>query len=170
MIGFGDIVKGVTDIGGKIIDKIWMDKDEEAKLEFSKEELKYVFDMGIRKLEQDGEFKELEMIFQESQAQRDYAHKQFGTAEDLKTFLIGKVILLGRASIRWVITGFAMWQCHRLVTFILTDEVLAGLASGTLSTSGVWLIGLLVCMIIGIPLFYVTGISIEKLFKSRGIL
>lgn len=151
-------------------DKIWMDKDKKEQLKFDRESLTAAMTQAMKKMEQDGEFKELDMMFKESEAQRQYAHNQFGTAALLKDFFLGKVILLGRAAIRWVITGFAMWQAHRLVSIILTTETIKALAAGTLSGSAIWLVSLVVAMILGIPLFYVTGITVEKLFKSRGII
>jgi hypothetical protein len=164
------LIDAISATVGKITDKIWMDKGEKEKLEFTKNELFVNAKLAVSKLEQEGELSELELVFKESQAQRDYAKDQFGSAKVLKDFFLGRIILFGRASIRWVITGFAMWQAHRMVTHILTEEVMKNLAAGNLSTSAVWVIGMLVTMIIGIPLFYVAGISIEKLFKSRGLI
>lgn len=164
------IIDTIIKAGEKIADKIWMDKEAKEKLEFTKEQFISQINFNLNKLEQEGELKKIEGVFKESQAQRDYANNQFGTAAILKNFGIGQAILLGRASIRWIITGFAMWQCHRIVTFILTNDVIEGLGKGTMGTAAIWLVGLLICMIVGIPLFYVAGISIEKLFKSRGII
>lgn len=164
------IIDTILSVAEKAADKIWMDKDKKEQLNFDKE--KFVGDMklAIQGMEQKGELDELEIMFKEAQAQRDYAQQQFGTAQILKDFFTGRIILLGRAAIRWVITGFAMWQAHRLVTLLLTSDVIKAFAAGTLSGASVWVISLLVCMIIGIPLFYVTGVTIEKLMKARGII
>jgi hypothetical protein len=164
------IIDTVLKAAQTAVDKIWMDKDKKEQLKFDREKLHREMEVALRNLEQTGELKKIESDYKEAQSQRDYANTQFGTASVLKDFFLGKIILLGRASIRWVITGFAMWQAHRLVSVILTKQTIAAFAAGTLSTSAIWLVSLLVVMILGIPLFYVTGVTIEKLFKSRGIL
>jgi len=164
------LVDTIIEAGMKVADKIWMDKSEKEKLEFDKAQFVAQVKLTVAKMEQDGELAKIEAAFRESQAQRDYAHQQFGTALDLKDFIIGRIILLGRASIRWVITGFAMWQTYRIVNIVLTDDVIVALSKGTLSGSSIWLISLLVAAIVGVPLFYVSGISIEKLLKVRGVI
>lgn len=164
------IVSALSNTVGKVLDKFWMNKSDKEKLEFSKEELLQSMKLKVFEMAQDGEFKKIEQEFRESQAQRDYAQAQFGTADILSKFLFGKVILFGRSSIRWIITGFAAWQTHRIVTYVLAEDVIKALADGSLSTTAIWLVSTVVCMVVGIPLFYVAGISIEKLFKSRGVI
>lgn len=164
------IVDTIIGAAEKAADKIWMDKDKKEQLKFDREKFTGEMEKAIKQMNIDGDLAKLEAVFKESDAQRQYALSQFGTAALLKDFFFGKIILLGRAGIRWVITGFAMWQAHRLVTYVLTEKTIAALAAGTLSASAVWIIGLIVAMILGIPLFYVTGISVEKLFKARGLL
>lgn len=164
------IIDTILSAATTVVDKIWMDKDKKEQLSFDKTKLVEEMKVTLIAMEQQGELKKIEEEFRESQAQRDYANNQFGSATVLKEFLIGKIILFGRASIRWVITGFSMWQAHRLVSLILTPEAVKGIAEGTVSASSMWMVTLLVVMILGIPLFYVAGISIEKLFKARGVL
>lgn len=164
------IFNGVAELIKTGVNKFWMDKGEKERLEITKEEMQKGFEVVLKKMNQSGDLKKLELTFKESEAQREYTQKHFGSAETLKTFTIGKVIMMGRASIRWVILGFAGWQTHRIVTILMTDDIIKALANGELKASMVWLITLLVVSIVGIPLFYVTGISIEKLFKSRGVI
>ena len=164
------IIDKILDVGNTVVDKIWMDKGEKERLEFSKEELAQQVKLAIGKMKQDGELAELELMFKESQAQRDYAQGQFGMASDLKDFFLGRVILLGRASIRWIITGFAMWQTYRIVNIVLTEDMILMISRGAVDGSAIWLVALIVTAIVGIPLFYVSGISIEKLLKVRGVI
>jgi hypothetical protein len=164
------IIDAIINLGGTVADKIWMDKGEKEKLEFSKEQFVEQIKLAVKQLDQAGELAEMEMVFKESQAQRDYVQDQFGTAEQMKSFFIGRVILLGRASIRWIITGFAMWQTYQIMNIVLTPQVITALSTGVLSAGAVWLVSLLVSAVVGIPLFYVSGISIEKLLKVRGII
>ena len=99
------LVGPVVEIAKTAMDKIWMDKGEQEKLEFSKEELVQKMGFAIQEMALNGELKKLEHVFKESQAQRDYALDQFGSAKTLKDAgWMGRIILLGRASIRWVIT------------------------------------------------------------------
>ena len=53
---------------------------------------------------------------------------------------------------------------------MLTPEIMTALAGGTLQGNMAWLVLLLVIVIAGIPLSYVTGTSIEKLLKARGVI
>lgn len=153
-----------------IVDKFWMDKGEKERLEFTKEEMKAQLELALKQMEIDGAFKEADQIFREVQAQRDYAQKQFGSAEVLMKTKTGRLIMMGRASIRWVITGVSMMFTYKILNAVLTADVLAALAAGTMSVSAVWVIAVMVCMVVGIPLFYVAGISVEKLLKSRGVI
>lgn len=166
-LGITKIISGTV---GKLFDKLWMDQDEKARLDFSKEELASKVTLKLAEMEQSGELAELELEFREAQAQRDYAHKQFGTAETLKTFFVGKVILMGRASIRWVITGYAMWQASKIVDAVLSPDVMKALANGELDIGAVWVVALVIGCMLGIPLAYVTGVSVEKILKSRGVI
>jgi len=166
----GDVIEAVTNIGGKIADKIWMDKEAQAQLSFDKEKFSQEIGLAVKKLAQDGNLAELEAVFKEAQAQRDFVLKQFGSAETLKGFVIGRIILLGRASIRWIIVGWAAYMANKVIKMILTDKVILALAGGTLSGSMAWVVTLIVICILGIPLSYVTGVSIEKLLKSRGVI
>ena len=162
------IIDTILDTGKTVINKIWMDAGDKAKIELTKEELQQKFDLALKTLAQNGELTTLEMLFEEYQAQRDFANDQFGKAEVLKGFgWAGKFILIGRASIRWVITGGSMFFTWKLMNTLLTSDVMTALAGGTLATGAVWLITLMVCLIIGIPLFYVSGISIEKIMGVR---
>ena len=83
------IIDSVLDAGKTIINKIWMDKGDKAKLEITKQELEQNFELALKSLAQSGELTKLELIFKEHQAQRDYALNQFGSAEILKE--MGKV-------------------------------------------------------------------------------
>lgn len=162
------IVDSIIDAGKTAINKIWMDKGDKAKLELTKQEMEQHFELALTTLAQNGDLTKLELVFKEHQAQRDFANDQFGKAEVLKGFgKIGSIIMLGRASIRWVITGGAMFFTWELMNTLLTAEVITALAGGTLATGAVYLITLLVCLIIGIPLFYVSGISVEKIMGVR---
>lgn len=162
------IIDGIIDAGKTVIDKIWMDAGDKAKIELTREELQQKFELAFKTLEQNGELEKLNLVFKEHQAQRDFANDQFGKAEVLeKMGKAGKFILIGRASIRWVITGGSMFFTWKLMNTLLTSEVMTALAGGTLATGAVWLITLMVCLIIGIPLFYVSGISIEKVMGVR---
>jgi len=169
MIGEG-IVKAVSATLNKAADKIWMDKGEKEKLEFSKEELKEHTRLAIEQMHQNGELTELEYEFKEAESQRTYQLKHFGSAEVLKTFAIGKVILLGRASIRWIIVGYAAFEAHGIIKTVLTPKVIEALANGNLKGTMAWLVLMLIIVIAGIPLAYVTGTSIEKLMKARGVI
>lgn len=165
------IIGSIIDAGKTIIDKIWMDKGEKEKLEITKEELKRNFELALRQMEQTGDLTKLEQSMKEWQAQRDFANDQFGKAEALKEFgTIGKIILLGRASIRWIITGGSMYFTWHILNSVLTDEVVNSIAKGTLGGSASTLVALLIVLVIGIPLFYVSGISIEKIMGKRNIL
>lgn len=166
-LSIAKIIQGTI---GKLSDKLWMDKDEQARLDFSKEELLAEVNMKLVEMEQSGELAMVEAEFREAQAQRDYAHKQFGSAEVLKTFAIGKFILLGRASIRWIITGYAVWQASKIIDSVLSADVMKALASGTLDVGAIWVVALVIATMLGIPLAYVTGVSVEKILKSRGVL
>jgi len=164
------IIDAVIKAGTKIADKFWMDKSEKETLEFTKAQFIEQMKFAVKQLDQSGELAELELIFRESQAQRDYQIKMFGSAEALKDFLVGRVILLGRASIRWVIVGFAAWQTKRIVGIVLTDDVIKALIDNKLGIQGMWLVTILVVLIVAIPLAYVTGASVEKILKSRGVI
>lgn len=160
------VIKAAT----KVADKLWMDKDKAEELRLNRDQFEAQVRLALKKMEQDGELAQIEAEWRETEAQRQYAHNQFGTAEILKDFTLGKIILFGRASIRWVITGFAMWQTHRIVSQVLSDQMIQALAKAELSTTAIWLVALVVSITIGIPLFYVTGISVEKILKSRGVI
>lgn len=160
----------ITDAVKSITNKIWMDKGEKARLDFDRDELNAIVSMKLQEMEKSGELDKIEAEFKESQAQRDYAQNQFGSADTLKTFAVGQIILMGRASIRWVITLFSMYQGHRIVTAVLSTDVIQALAQNKLSVSNIWIIALVVSAVLGIPLFYVAGISIEKIMKSRGVI
>lgn len=164
------LIDTILKAAGKAVDKIWMDKDKKEQLAFDKEKFSDEIQLALKTLEQNGELAYIEAEFKEAESERGYAHEQFGTATILKDFFLGRIILLGRAGIRWCITGFAMIQAHRIISTILTPEVIKSLAEGKLTGQGVWLVTLLVCSIISIPLFYVAGVSVEKVLKSRGIL
>lgn len=166
----GDIIEAVSDIGTKVADKFWMDKGAQEQLSFDKEKFTQEVGLAVKRLAQDGELGKLEAVFKEVQAQRDFVLNQFGSAETLKTFWQGRLIMMGRASIRWIIVGWAAWMANRVIKLILTDKVIVALASGTLSVSMAWVVTLIVICILGIPLSYVTGVSIEKLLKSRGVI
>ena len=158
----------ILDTGKTVINKLWMDKDEKAKIEITKEEMQNQFELALRTLNDKHELDKIEAVFKEHQAQRDFANDQFGKAEVLKEMgWAGKVIMLGRASIRWCITGASMLFTWNIMKLILTPEVIKGVAAGTLSASGSWLVTLIVCLIVGIPVFYVSGISIEKILGVR---
>lgn len=159
----------LVEAGKTIINKIWMDKDKKEQITLDRDALGAKFNLALSEMEQTGELAKIDKEYRESQAQRNYANDQFGSAVTLSSFFFGKIILLGRAAIRWVITGFAMWQVHRIVGYVLTEKVLTGLAAGTLGVGGVWLVTMLVCLVIGIPLFYVAGVSVEKILKARSV-
>jgi hypothetical protein len=169
-MGIDDIVKGVTDVVKMGADKLWMDKDKKEQILFDKEKFIQETTFAIKKLAQDGELKKVDALFREDQAQRDHVNKQFGTVDQLKDFFLGKIILIGRASIRWIITGYAMYQTHKIVNWVFTQEMLNALIAGTIKGAALWLVTLIACAVIGIPLFYVTGITVEKLLKSRGVI
>jgi hypothetical protein len=158
------VVDSVTGIVGKVADKIWMDKGEEKTLEFTKVQFLETIKFQFANLLQSGKLKEMEGAFKESEAQRDYANKQFGTVEMLaKMGWIGKVVLLGRASIRWVITGgfsFMTWEILQSVLPAIQTKLADG---GTLT----YIEFMILAQVIGVPLFYVCGVSIEKWLKVR---
>lgn len=159
------VVDSVTGIFGKVADKLWMDKGEEKQLAFTKvqfiEQMKYQF----ANLLQTGKLKEMEGEFKEHQAQRDYANKQFGTVQMLAGMgWVGKFVLLGRASIRWVITGGFSFMTYKILVAILPS------ITTKLATTGgdlTWIEFMILAQIIGVPLFYVCGVSIEKWLKVR---
>lgn len=162
------IIDSVLDAGKTILDKLFMDKGEKEKIEITKAELKNNFELALKQMDQNEELTKLEQVFKEHQAQRQFANDQFGTIESLKELgWVGKVIAMGRASIRWVITGGSMIFTWKILNLILTKEVVVALSAGTLSGGGTWLITLLIVLVIGIPVFYVSGISIEKILKVR---
>lgn len=162
------IISGIIDAGKSIIDKIWMDKGDKEKLELTKEEMRNHFELALKQMAQSGDLFKLEQSMKEWQAQRDFANDQFGKAEALKDFgWVGKAILLGRASIRWIITGGSMYFTWNIVNSVLTDEVVNSIAKGTLGGSASTIVGLLIVLVIGIPLFYVSGISVEKIMGKR---
>lgn len=162
------IVDGLITAGMKVLDSLFMSKADEAKIELTKEQLRQQFELTLRQMAEQGKLAEFERVFKEHQAQRDFANDQFGKMEILKEMgWAGKIIALGRASIRWVITGGSMFFTFKIMNLILTPEVVAALAAGTLSTGGIWLIHLLVALVIGIPVFYVSGISVEKIMGKR---
>lgn len=163
-------VTAIANLVDKGIDKIWMDKGEKARLEFSREELRTEMKLMLKSKAMSHDIEKLELEFRESQAQRDYAHEQFGTASVLKTFFAGRLILVGRASIRWVITVVSMWFTYKIIDLVLTEEMIASLARGDVNASTVWLVSLIVVLVVGTPMFYVAGVSIEKLLKSRGVI
>lgn len=164
------LIKPVSNLIHAGLDKIWMDKGEKEKLEFSKDELKATMTTTLASLAQQGKFKELEMVFKEAQAQRDYQIKSFGSAEVLKDFFLGRVILVGRASIRWVIVAFAAYETNKIIGWIITEKMIAALMAGNMKGQALWLVTTVVILIVGIPMAYVTGASIEKLLKSRGVI
>jgi hypothetical protein len=162
------ILDSLIDAGKTVIDKIWMDKGDKAKIEITKEEMRNQFAIAMKAMNDNHELAKVEQVFKEHQAQRDFANDQFGKAEVLKEMgWTGRIIMFGRASIRWVITGGSMWFTWNIMNLVLTPDVIAALAAGTMSASGAWLITLLVCLIVGIPVFYVSGISIEKIIGVR---
>lgn len=162
------IIGAIISAGKSVLDKFWMDKGAKEKLEFSKEEMLQQFEMMANKMAQDGKFKSIQLKMEEWQAQRDFANAQFGTAKDLAMLgWVGKVIALGRASIRWVITGGSMFFTWKILNSVLTDSVVNALAIGTLGSSASTIVGLLIVLVIGIPLFYVSGVSVEKIMKVR---
>jgi len=162
------IIDSIIDAGKTVINKIWADKGDVLKMEFTRDQLQKEFDLAFKTLAQGGELEKLNLVFKEHQAQRDFANDQFGTAETMKSFgWVGQAIMLGRAAIRWVITGGAMWFTWDLMNILLTTDVITALAGGTLATSAVYLITLMVTLIIGIPLFYISGISVEKIMGVR---
>lgn len=158
------VIDSVTGIFGKVADKIWMDKSEKEKLEFDKLAFVETMKMEFTKVVQDGTLKEMQQEFQEHQAQRDYANNQFGTVTALATMgFVGKVVLFGRASIRWVITGGFSLMAWRILESLLPAIQAKLAAGGALS----WIEFLILAQILGVPLFYVCGVSIEKWLKVR---
>jgi len=164
------ILSVIDSVIEKVIPKFWMDKGEKEKIELTREELQNGLKLALKELHQSGELKKEAQVFQESDAQRNFQLKQFGSAEVLKNFVVGQIIMLGRSSIRWIIVGWAAYQTDKIVGLILTTEVINALVANELSAGATWLVTLIVVCIIGLPLAYVTGISIEKLMKSRGII
>lgn len=166
--GLGKLFESIFKVGGKVIDKLWMDKYQQAQITITKDQMKNDFDLAIKKMVQDGEFKEIEAEFREHQAQRQFANDQFGTLDALSRMgWVGKVIALGRASIRWAITGGSMFFTWKIVNTVLTDAAVAALFAGTLGTAAATILGLLITLVVGIPVFYVSGISVEKIMKVR---
>ena len=169
--GLGDLFKEIVGIGGKVIDKIWMDKATAGKLELTREELQKEFELAIKQMDQDGDLKRIDQIFREHEAQRKFANDQFGTMDALaKMGWVGKLIALGRASIRWFITGGSMYFTWNIINKVLTDATVAALFAGTLGTAGATILGLIITLVIGIPVFYVSGVSVEKIMKVRSSL
>jgi hypothetical protein len=165
------IVDSLIEAGKSILDKIFMDKADKEKIEITKEELRKNFEITLRQMTDNKELAILDKAFQEYEAQRQYANDQFGTVDALANMgWVGKTILLGRASIRWVITGGSMFFTWKIVNAVLTDQVVSGLAVGTLGGSAPYIVGLLICLIVGVPIFYVSGISIEKIMNKRNSL
>ena len=162
------VIDGILDLGKSVLDKIWMNQGDKAKIELTREQMKAQFEHSLKEIDQKGELSKIEATFKEHQAQRDYAHDQFGKMEILKEMgWVGKIIALGRASIRWVITAGSMIFTWKILNLILTDKLIAGLAAGTLGTSACAIIGLLICLVVGVPVFYVSGVSVEKIMKVR---
>jgi hypothetical protein len=162
------IISSIIEAGKVVLDKFWMDKGEKEKLELTKEELKQQFSIIMEEMNQTGKLANIDKVFREHQAQRQFANDQFGTAKALKEFgWVGKVVMLGRASIRWVITGGSMFFTWKILNSVLTDSVIAGIAGGSLGGASAYIVGLLIVLVIGIPLFYVSGISVEKIMGRR---
>jgi hypothetical protein len=162
------IIDGVIDVGKTIINKIWMDKADKEQLTLTKDQLRKEFTVTLKQLAMQDKLQDFERVFKEHQAQRDFANDQFGTAQAMAQFgWVGKLIMLGRASIRWVITGGSMFFTWKILNSILTDSVVNSLAVGTLAGSASYIVGLLIVLVIGIPLFYVSGISVEKIMGKR---
>lgn len=165
------IIDAVMDLGKTVIDKIWMGKADKEKLELTREEMRHAFEISLTQMEDTKQMKVLEATLKEHQAQRDYAHAQFGTVDALANMgWAGKTILLGRASIRWIITGGSMFFTWKIVNAVLTDTMINGLATGTLAGAAPYIVGLLITLIVGVPIFYVSGISIEKIMNKRNSL
>lgn len=164
MFVWDTVINAVTGIFGKVADKLWMDKSEQEKLEFDKIAFIESMKMSVAELAQSGHLKELEAEFKEHSAQRDYAQNQFGTVEALATMgWVGKVVLLGRASIRWVITGGFSVMAYQILEALLPAIQVKLAAGGTLT----WIEFMVLAQILGVPLFYVCGVSIEKWLKVR---
>lgn len=162
------IIDAVMDLGKTVIDKIWMGKADKEKLEMTKDEMRRAFEVTLTQMEDTKQMKVLENTLKEHQAQRDYANAQFGTVEALSNMgWVGKTILLGRAGIRWVITGGSMYFTWEILNAVLTDGVINGLATGTLGGSAPYIVGLLITLIVAVPLFYCCGVSVEKILDKR---
>lgn len=162
------IIDSIINLGKTALDKIWIDKGDAAKIELTREQMQRHFELAIKEMDRNGELKQVEATFKEQQAQRDYAHDQFGKMEVLKEMgMVGKIIALGRASIRWIITAGSMFFTWKILNLILTDALVASLAAGTLGASTSAIVGLIICLVVGVPVFYVSGISVEKIMKVR---
>jgi hypothetical protein len=158
------VIDAVKSIGTTVADKLWMDKDEKEQLAFSKVQFAANVKLAVEQMVQDGQFKELEAEFKEHDAQRNYAQQQFGSVQALAAMgWIGKLVLLGRASIRWVITGGFSYMTYQIVDAILPAITTKLATGGTLT----WIEFMILAQIIGVPLFYVCGVSIEKWLKVR---
>lgn len=163
------IIDSLINTGKSILDKIWMDKSDKEKIEITKQELKQNFELTLKQMEQSGELQDFENTFKEHQAQRQFANEQFGTMDALsKMGWVGKAIALGRASIRWIITCGSMFFTWKIINIVLTEKAVAALFAGTLGASAATILGLLITLVVGIPVFYVSGISVEKILKVRG--
>jgi hypothetical protein len=164
MFVWDTVINAVTGIFGKVADKLWMDKSEQEKLEFDKVAFIESMKMSFAELAQKGHLAELQKEFEEYQAQRDYANSQFGTVEALASMgFLGRVVLFGRAAIRWVITGGFSVMAWKILDHLL-PAIQAKLASGGTLT---WVEFMILAQILGVPLFYVCGVSIEKRMKVR---
>lgn len=162
------IISSIIEAGKAVLDKFWMDKGDKEQLLLTKEEMKAQFKLTMEQMHQDGKLSMIDKSFREFQAQRDFANDQFGTAKALAELgWVGKAIMLGRASIRWVITGGSMFFTWKILNAVLTDSVVASVATGTLGGSAAGIVALLIVLVIGIPLFYVSGVSVEKIMKVR---
>lgn len=160
------VIDVVSNTFGKIADKLWMDKGDQERLEFSKIEFIETMKFSLTKLLQDGKLKEQENDFREHDAQRQYAHQQFGTVAALAGLgFVGRLILFGRASIRWVITGGFSYMAWEILNALLPAIQKKLAAGGTLTPIEF----MVLAMILGVPLFYVCGVSIEKWLNVRNI-
>lgn len=158
------VIESVSGIFGKVADKLWMDKSEKEKLEFDKVTFIESMKMSFAELKQSGMLKELEHEFKEHEAQRNYAQQQFGTVTALASMgFVGRVVLLGRAAIRWTITGGFSVMAWKILDALL-PAIQAKLAGGGSLT---WIEFMVLAQILGVPLFYVCGVSIEKWLKVR---
>lgn len=162
------IVDAIVNVGGKVLDKFFMNKSEKELLKLSKEQLRKEFEIELKRMAQEGELQREENAFREYEAQRAFANDQFGTMQALQGMgLVGKIIALGRASIRWVITGGSMYFTWTIIERVITDATVSALFAGTLGGSAAAILGLLITLVVGIPVFYATGISVEKIMKVR---